>query len=715
MNIFPFQTQKKILEPFSIQLQQPIQERPIEVVAQLVKNDKKLFCKVEDPNKNKYILTDKNKQPLQCYNDKCIIFNEKKAREDNTLFNSNANLDKLFIDTNIQCKAIEDSNGNIVDSELINKYNIIIDNYNIASINKNMNIYKEKKLSSKEIEDNFSEIYLNGNELELMKLMKQNDPNPKIYNLKNEYSYIGLKDDLLIKEDISKLHLDAPREIFSLPLIPRNYNFKAGFNIYMEFTYNSNIDNSNSGQTEYNITLNNDYEYIVDILVVGGGGGGGSANDRISEDGIKGGGGGGGAGSIVYIVNKILPSGIYKIIVGNGGSLGTNGYDSMINDQNNNNIILDSITVKAYGGQSGSSGLTNGNGGKSGDIKKATFWDGKSYVSTIFNGASGGVNFGGGGGGTLNEGKDINGGDGRLIDITGDYKSYGIGGGGSRITIGSNGKIIAFAGGLSTNSSGSGGNSGIPGSPGIVIISYKINTKSNQNQNQNQNQIFCKVEDLNKNQYILTDKFKQPLNCINDKCIISNLKKAAEDPTITENSRKEDLLIDTNIQCKAIKNNIINKSNINFDNYNIVSINKNIVIKNKNNEQLSPEQIENNFNFIYYIDKNNENEFMTKDNFKSTLKKMHEYRQTLLIDEDITKVYPNIISNPDPNPNIISKPSENKNNMYIGIGVGIGVLLLMIAFLFYIRSKSNSNIIDTTSKSSTTRSTTRSRHFSSHK
>ena len=645
----------KIFEPLSIARPIPDEFKPTilpfePIEAQLVKNDKKLFCKVEDPNKNKYILTDKNKQPLQCYNEKCIIFDERKILEDNTLFNSNSNFDKLFIDTNIKCKAFQDSNGNIVDSELINKSNIIIDNYNIASINTNMNIYKQsndEKLTPKQIENDFSKIYLNGNELELMDLMIQNDPKPKIYNLKDEYSYLSSKADLLIKEDISKLHLDAPHEIFSLPFIPRNFNFKEGFSKYMEFTYNNDLDYNKTGQTEYIITLNNDHEYIVDILVVGGGGGGGSGNDKRSEDGISGGGGGGGAGSIVYIVNKILPSGTYKIIVGNGGNLGTNGYDSMINDQNNNNIILDNITIKGHGGQSGSSGLTNGNGGRSGYsklfIQEGTFWDGKSYISTIFNGASGGVNFGGGGGGTFSEGKDINGGGGRLIDITGDNKLYGIGGGGSRITIGSNGKIIAFEGGGSNYSSGSGGSSGVPGSPGIVIIRYKINTKSNSNQNLNQHlnqhlneplQTFCKVEDSNQNKYILTDKYKQPLICKENSCVIQNIKKAIEDPTFNENSRNEDYLIDTNLQCKEIKNsngNIeysepLNKSNINFDNYNIASINKNIVIKNNNNEQLTTKQIEDNYYLIYLIDKNNENEikFMNDDNLKSKMKKMYD-------------------------------------------------------------------------------------------
>ena len=44
--------------------------------------------------------------------------------------------------------------------------------------------------------------------------------------------------------------------------------------------------------------------------------------------------------------------------------------------------------------------------------------------------------------------------------------------------------------------------------------------------------IFCKVEDSNKNKYILTDKFKQPLIChpLDNTCIKVNLKKFIDFP-----------------------------------------------------------------------------------------------------------------------------------------------------------------------------------------
>ena len=354
----------------------------------------------------------------------------------------------------------------------------------------------------------------------------------------------------------------------------------------------------------------------------------------------------------------------------------------------NNNVILDGIPLKAYGGESGFSGVNNGsqkiggNGGGVGIVTaeiKATFWNGESYVPTVFKGANGGLNFSGGGGGSLFEGKDIQGGSGRLINITGDYKLYGCGGGGARVIYDSNDNIVSFEGGDSFNYPGSGGSYSIfsgsnnSGSPGIVIISYKTK-KVNYDK-----KIFCKVEDSNKNKYILTDKYKQPLNCIEDKCIIFNTKKLIE---TNEELNFNDFIIDTKIECKAIRDSKgyiidskpINKSNINFDNYNIASINKNISIINKDNEKLTEEQIEDNFMGIYQIDKNNENELVN-------YKKNYDYKQTILIEEDITKV----------------NPKQSKNNnifIYIGICIGIGLFFL---FMFVIYNKYIKNINSNTS------------------
>jgi hypothetical protein len=241
---------------------------------------------------------------------------------------------------------------------------------------------------------------------------------------------------------------------------------------------------------------------------------------------------------------------------------------------------------------------------------------------------------------------------------------------------------------------------------------------------------FCKIEDSNKNKYILTDKNKQPLQCQSvltsnsqeseiGSCRIMNIKKILDDSALMndENIKNPEFLIeDTKIPCKVIRDTTlsvvdsepINKSNINFDNYNIASINKNIIVKDVNDRVIDKE-IE--YNNIYFFDKNNIEEIkkindfslnpdlINKEIFLESMDKMYNYKQKLFNKEDI------------------SKPSENQNNnnMYIGIGVGIGVLLLMIAFFLYIRSKSksNSNVIDTTSTKNTNSTKNRSRNSSS--
>ena len=121
--------------------------------------------------------------------------------------------------------------------------------------------------------------------------------------------------------------------------------------------YSSSIDDtivnfSGTGSTLNTVSGNTDYAYVMfpnsgtftinnnlicDILIVGGGGGGGSGNSTSWE------GGGGGAGGVVYMVNKQLNTGTYKIVVGSGGAANTNGSDSKITD--NSDIILQLIVL----------------------------------------------------------------------------------------------------------------------------------------------------------------------------------------------------------------------------------------------------------------------------------------------------------------------------------------------------------------------------------
>ena len=403
-----------------------------------------------------------------------------------------------------------------------------------------------------------------------------------------------------------------PDEIFSSPpIISKNHLFKTGFK-YMEFTYNSNIDNNRTGKTEYIITLNKNYKYFVDILVVGGGGG----RNSISNSG-------GGGGSIVYLPNNILISGTYKIIVGNGGTEGTDGYDSMITFENNI-IILDDIAVKGI--------PVKGNGG----VSNVTSERGASIGSTF--------------------------------DIIGLNDKYSIGGDGPKTA-------------SENNRPGNGGNNSyIKGNPGIVIIKYR----SEKQILNNNKQLFCKVEDSNKNKYILTDKFKQPLQCFNKECLILDIKKGLD---IKGNINLNDFLINTNIECKKIQDSNdtepINISKINFDNYNITSINKNFVIKNRNNEELTEKQIENNYSEIYSIDKNNfiqdsniQNNLLYEDiNLK--LKKDYDYKQNIFIEEDITKVNTNTNTNTNTNIDM---------NTYLYISIAVFILFIFLYFIYYINS-----------------------------
>ena len=142
---------------------------------------------------------------------------------------------------------------------------------------------------------------------------------------------------------------------------------------------------------------------------------------------------------------------------------------------------------------------------------------------------------------------------------------------------------------------------------------------------------YCKVEDLSENQYILTDKFKQPLACYpySGSCQIINFKKIIDDPTlIKKNETINPYFDDTKILCTAIKNKDgfmvskpINKSEINFNIYDIATFNKDIVIKDrdKDDKQYTGIGIENNYFDLFDLDKDN----------KFFIDKMNLYKQEL--------------------------------------------------------------------------------------
>lgn len=197
---------------------------------------------------------------------------------------------------------------------------------------------------------------------------------------------------------------------------------------------------------------------------------------------------------------------------------------------------------------------------------------------------------------------------------------------------------------------------------------------------------FCKVEDSKKNKYILTDKNKQPLQCKLKSegdigsCSIYNMKKILDDPALIDKNPSDDFLFeDTQIPCKVIRDISLNaidsepidKSKINFNNNNIALINKDIVIKSNDDKLATVQDIEFNYDLLYYFDKNNKND-QSEISKLEYLKKIYDYKQKLLIQADIS----NVNTNP--------KNFYSNNNIYIGIGVGVIVVVILILFILYL-------------------------------
>jgi hypothetical protein len=251
---------------------------------------------------------------------------------------------------------------------------------------------------------------------------------------------------------------------------------------YVIYTYTS--DNTGTGQTQFNITIPDNYSY--DILMVGGGGGGGGDY-----------GAGGGGGAVLYGSNIRIPSGTYKIKVGNGGNgTGLNGYNTeafnsiCLGGGGAKNIPFNSSSTSANGNGGGSGGggksaATGGSLGVGGEPIQST--KGGLLVSSIIFGNKGGDGVrttgylqsggGGGAGGEGLNGKSVNnisgtgaGGPGVQLNITGNPLFWGAGGGGSSYlnTAAGNGGI---GGGGAGTSSGGGGSAGVVGGNAITIAS----------------------------------------------------------------------------------------------------------------------------------------------------------------------------------------------------------------------------------------------------
>jgi hypothetical protein len=282
----------------------------------------------------------------------------------------------------------------------------------------------------------------------------------------------------------------------------------------------------------------------------------------------------------------------------------------------------------------------------------------------------------------------------------------------------------------------------------------------------------CKVEDSKKNLYILTDKNKQPLIALNFKntCIIPNGKKFLNNPELFISTMKEinkmneiekdedkkqknfwdsSLFIDTKIPYtirEDIKEIIVNISDIDFNIYDIASINKDKVIKNRyigglsEKEELTQKEIEKYYILVFYFDKDNADINDKIQAYGQNLKlynidpplnevseimtKMYDYYQKLLIKEEYnnciisdwtpcnnstqtrkktesTKIgkacttdenkllLTQTCSLPSPSPSS-STTETSDNNMYIGIGIFV-LFIFAIAFGVYMFKQKNQN------------------------
>jgi len=254
--------------------------------------------------------------------------------------------------------------------------------------------------------------------------------------------------------------------------------------VYQYLTINNSeykyfiIKNASGNYGTGELNINFLYDTYCDILIIGGGGGGGYA------------GRGGGAGGLLYMVNTgpFEKATKYKIVVGQGGGIDTEGSDSyIVKASDNSQVSFEGKDLIGKGG--GSFGRDGGSGGAAGRAGSSdqttypqpfsreggsatqgnTFWNGSNYVAgghaggkgtdIFYSGGGGGA--GGAGGNDGSNGNDVSG-PGRQVDITG-----------TNITYGKGGNYVGGAdGGANTGNGGGGGNGGGVGGSGVVIIRY---------------------------------------------------------------------------------------------------------------------------------------------------------------------------------------------------------------------------------------------------
>ena len=289
--------------------------------------------------------------------------------------------------------------------------------------------------------------------------------NLHIYSSNNN---ISASSKLIIQEtNSSNVFSTNTNDITSVPSVTPML-IEGTIDKYVVYTYTS--DNTGTGQTQFTITLPDNYSY--DVLMIGGGGGGGGDL-----------GAGGGGGAVLYGSNIRIPAGSYNIKVGNGGNgTGQNGFNTeafnavCLGGGGAKNIRFNTSLSSADGNTGGSGGggksaATGGTLGVGGDPLLGT--KGSLLATSIIFGNKGGDGVrttgyfqSGGGGGAGGQGVSGNsivnttgtgmGGSGVQLNITGAPLFWGAGGGGAANTmVGGNGGNGGGGAG-----SGSGTNSG---------------------------------------------------------------------------------------------------------------------------------------------------------------------------------------------------------------------------------------------------------------
>jgi hypothetical protein len=454
----------------------------------------------------------------------------------------------------------------------MNTYETISSNFTSNYTNATSNILLAKMNTYETISSNFTSNYTYEN-LNILDISIQKIFPPKLYNSSSPQSITTrLNQTPIYYENIT---------------IINDGSLTYGSGIYD--IYSSSIDTNNisfTGTASSNAVANNpDYAYIMftnngtltlttsticDIFMIGGGGGGGYNH-----------GGGGGAGAYYYGSGIPLNSGTYNINIGSGGNGGTgtippaSGGDTYITFNGSSDLTIGGLNVRCKGG--GGSGFVttiigldggcgggadgwSGNGAANVNTYRGGYTNNSGTVGSGFAGGSARQYFAngqlaaGGGGGIGSVGQDAivaeggNGGNARVIDITGIETVYGGGGGGGEwignVTTSapaglggsamlSNGTIVKVGGDsprieganggdaiINTGSGGGGGKGGRGGngSSGVVIIRFLKSTTKKElfNFNINDNTSCFKsfqydtASTTNNGYYLTTDRYILP-------------------------------------------------------------------------------------------------------------------------------------------------------------------------------------------------------------